>query len=70
MSLEESLSAVCPRVPDGAPQFREGEDVCPGGKYEPNMRTRFEGQLMSILSISLQGDTTERITAWESEIAT
>ena len=32
-------------------------------KYEPKMRTRFPGQLMSILSHSLQGDTTERITA-------
>ena len=40
------------------------------GKYEPEMRTRFAGQLMSILSFSLQGDTTERITAWEREIAT
>ena len=39
-------------------------------KYEPKMRTRFAGQLMSILSFSLQGDTTERITAWEREIAT
>ena len=39
-------------------------------KYEPKMRTRFAGQLMSILSFSLQGHTTERITAWESEIAT
>ena len=34
------------------------------------MRTRFAGQLMSILSFSLQGYTTERITAWEREIAT
>ena len=34
-------------------------------KYEPKMRTWFAGQLMSILSISFQGDTTERITAWE-----
>ena len=33
------------------------------------MRTRFAGQLMSILSFSLQVDTTVRITAWESEIA-
>ena len=39
-------------------------------KYEPKVRTRFAGQLMSILSFSLQGDTTERITAWEREIAT
>ena len=39
-------------------------------KYEPKMRTRFAGQLMSILSYSFQGDTTERITAWEREIAT
>ena len=39
-------------------------------KYEPKMRTRFAGQLMSILSFSLQDDTTERITAWEREIAT
>ena len=39
-------------------------------KYEPNMRTRFAGQLMSILSCSFQGDTVERITAWEREIAT
>ena len=39
-------------------------------KYEPKMRTRFAGQLMSILSFSFQGDTTERVTAWESEIAT
>ena len=39
-------------------------------KYEPKMRTRFAGQLMSILSFSFQGDTTERITAWEREIAT
>ena len=38
-------------------------------KYEP-MRTRFAGRLMSILSYSFQGDTTERITAWEREIAT
>ena len=34
------------------------------------MRTRFAGQLMSILSCSLQGDATERITAWEREVAT
>ena len=33
------------------------------------MRTRFAGQLTSILSFSLQGDTTERITAWERETA-
>ena len=39
-------------------------------KYEPKMRTRIAGQLMSILSFSLQGDTAERITAWEGEIAT
>ena len=39
-------------------------------KYEPKMRTRFAGQLVSILSNSFQGDTTERITAWEREIAT
>ena len=39
-------------------------------KYEPKMRTWFAGQLMSILSYSFQGDTTERITAWEREIAT
>ena len=39
-------------------------------KYDPKMRTRFAGQLMSILSFSLQGNTTERITAWEREIAT
>ena len=39
-------------------------------KYEPKMNTRFAGQLMSILSFSLQGDTTERIIAWEREIAT
>ena len=39
-------------------------------KYEPKMRTRFAGQLMSIWSFSLQGDTAERITAWEREIAT
>ena len=38
-------------------------------QYEPKMRTLFAGQLMSILSFSLQGDTTERITAWEREIA-
>ena len=31
-------------------------------KYEPKMRTRFAGQLMSILSYSLQGDAAERIT--------
>ena len=34
------------------------------------MRTPFTGQLMSILSYSFQGDTTERITAREREIAT
>ena len=34
------------------------------------MRARFAGQLMTILSLSLQGDTAERITAWEREIAT
>ena len=39
-------------------------------KYKPKMRCRFAGQLMSILSLSLHDDTTERITAWESEIAT
>ena len=39
-------------------------------KYEPKMRTRFAGQLMSFLSFSFQGDTTERITAWERETAT
>ena len=39
-------------------------------KYEPKMRTRFAGQLMSILSCSLQCDTTQRITAWEREVAT
>ena len=38
-------------------------------KYEPKMRTRFAGQLMSILSFSLQGDTTERITARHSHHA-
>ena len=39
-------------------------------KYEPKMRTRFAGQLMSILSFSLQGDTAEQITSWERKIAT
>ena len=39
-------------------------------KYEPKMRTRFAGQLLSILSLSPQGDTTERITAWERDMAT
>ena len=39
-------------------------------KYRPKMRTPFAGQLMSNLSFSLQGDTTERITAWERKIAT
>ena len=39
-------------------------------KYEPKMRTRFAGQLMSILSSSFHGDTAERITVWEREIAT
>ena len=34
-------------------------------KYEPKMRAQFAGQLMSILSFSFRGDTTERITAWE-----
>ena len=34
------------------------------------MRTRFAGQLMSILAYSFQGDTTERITAWERAMAT
>ena len=42
----------------------------PTEKHEPKMRTRFAGQLTSILSFSLQGDTTERVTAWEREIAT
>ena len=41
-----------------------------GDRYEPKMRTRFTGQQMSILSFSFQVDTTERITAWEREIAT
>ena len=31
-------------------------------KYEPKMRTRYAGQLMSILPFSLKGCTTERIT--------
>ena len=39
-------------------------------KCEPKMRTRFAGQLMSILSYSFQCDTTKRITAWEREMAT
>ena len=39
-------------------------------KYEPKMRTRFVGQLMSILSFSLQGDTAEQIKFWEREKAT
>ena len=39
-------------------------------KYEPTMSTRLAVQLMSILSFSFQGDTSERITAWEREIAT
>ena len=39
-------------------------------KYEPKMRTHFSSQLVSILSFSFQGDATERITAWEREIAT
>ena len=39
-------------------------------KFEPKMRTRFAGQLMSILSYSFHGDTTERFTAWEREITT
>ena len=39
-------------------------------KYEPKMRTRFAGQLMSTLSFSFQGDTIERISAWEREMAT
>ena len=39
-------------------------------KYEPKMRTRFAGQLLSILSPSPQGDATERITAWERDMAT
>ena len=34
------------------------------------MRRRFAGQLVSILSFSLQGDTTERLTAFEREIPT
>ena len=37
-------------------------------KYESKMRTRFAGQLMSILSYSFQGDATERITAWGDEV--
>ena len=37
-------------------------------KYEPKMRTRFAGVCPSCLSV--QGDTTERVTAWEPEIAT
>ena len=37
--------------------------------YEPKMRTLFAGQLMSILSFSLQGDVGERLVAWEREIA-
>ena len=36
-------------------------------KYGPKMRTRFAGQLTSILSYSFQGDTAERITVWERE---
>ena len=39
-------------------------------KFESKMRTRLAGQLMSIFSCSLHGDATERITAWEREIAT
>ena len=38
-------------------------------KYEPKMRTRFAGQLMSIQSFSFQDGTFERISAWD-EIAT
>ena len=39
-------------------------------KYEPKMRTRYAGQMMSILSFSLQENAAERITAWEREVAT
>ena len=39
-------------------------------KYGPRVRTRFAGEVMSILFYSFQGDTTERITAWEREMAT
>ena len=51
---------------------REGLEACRQltEKCEPKMRTRFAGELMSILLYSFQGDTTERITAWEREIAT
>ena len=33
-------------------------------------RTRFAGHLISILSFSLQGDSTESTTAWEREVVT
>ena len=39
-------------------------------KYEPKMRAIFAGQLMSILSFSLQGDASRILPAWEREIAT
>ena len=39
-------------------------------KYEPKLRARFDVELMFIFSLSLPGDTTERITAWKREIAT
>ena len=39
-------------------------------KYEPKMRTRFAGQLVSILSFSVQGVTIERLIAWEPEMVT
>ena len=50
---------------EGLPAWRQLSE-----KYEPKMRTRFAGQLMSILSSSFQGDTAEWITVWEREIAT
>ena len=39
-------------------------------KHEAKIRTRFSGQLMSVLSSSLQGDATESTTVWEWEIVT
>ena len=49
---------------EGLEAWRQLTDKC-----EPKMMTRFGGQLMTLLP-SVQGDTSERLTTWEREIAT
>ncbi len=38
-------------------------------RYEPSVPTRFAAQLMALMSVNLQGELTERMAAWERDVA-